>query len=103
MSNLVDHRSSIDHTASQETIPVMNEVYIYEEGRHISARGGSELPLSETIKNKPRDISPSKKKRVVKEGVVIQDMDPTKPLEESNSSFEMILSSLSHAFSMKPR
>jgi hypothetical protein len=81
----------------------MNDAYIFEEGRHISARGNDELPLSETIKKKPRDISPTRKKRVVKEGVVIQDMDPSKPLEESNSSFEMILSSLSHAFSMKPR
>jgi hypothetical protein len=38
----------------------MNEVYIYEEGNIISARGQLDLPLSETIKKKPRDISPTK-------------------------------------------
>jgi hypothetical protein len=76
---------------------------VYEEGNMISAHFSSNLPLSETIKKKPRDVSPTRKKRVVKEGVIIQDMDPSKTLEESNSSFEMILSSLSHAFSMKPR
>jgi hypothetical protein len=44
-----------------------------------------------------------KVRRLVREGVVIEDLDVNKPISKSESSLELILISLSNAFKMKPR
>ena len=45
---------------------------------------------------------PKQKKKIVKDGVDILNLDSNKPIAECDSSLEMILVSLSTAFKMSP-